>query len=175
MSKKVFIGMSSYDSIPKMYFEEARRLASLCAEFGYDLVFGACTSGLMGEVYNEYLQHKDRDITAVCMRQYESDLELIPEVKNKIIFESTLEQIEYFMTCDKLIYLPGGYGTLTELIYLINAKVNKNHDKDIIIVNTNHFYDKIIEHFNKMFAEGFINDIKCFIEVRDIEDLKNYL
>lgn len=173
--KKVFVACSSYETIPHEYYEEAKNVAKICAESEYDLVFGARTLGLMGEVYNEYLNHPNRNITAICMEPYKSDLELLPKEVETVLFNTNLEQIEYFLTCDKLVYLPGGYGTLAELMYLINAKANNLHSKDIIIVNSNHFYDRIIEHFNKLFEEHFTSSNNLYVEIKDVNDLKEVL
>lgn len=174
MSKKVFIGMSSSNSIPQIYFKEAASVVSICVDSKYDLVFGAYNEGLMGVVYKEYLRNPERKIYAICDKIYEKSL-IDLHADETIITNNAVEQIEYFMKCDKLIFLPGGYGTLTELLYLITAKVNKKHNKEIIIVNKNHFYDNVLKHFNKMYKEGFVKDIKCFIEIQSIEELKQYL
>lgn len=171
---KVFIASSSYDNIPEIYFEEAKKVANICINKNYDLVFGCRNKGLMGIIYKQYL-NTERKITAICMKEYESDIEELQRVDEVKLFNTTIEQMDYFMNeTDILIYLPGGYGTLTELSYLINAKVMGIHNKEIIIVNSSNFYDKILEHFNKLFKEGFITK-KPYIEVSNIDELNNIL
>lgn len=172
---KVFIGTSSYDTVPFKYFDVTRKVANICATNGYDLVFGCCTKGLMGELYKEYLKYLDRKITAICMKEYEKDINKLGRVDEVKTFNSTMEQMNYFMDCDKLIYLPGGYGTLTELIYLVNAKVIGIHNKEIIIVNCYGFYDKILEHFDKLLEEKFITNKSIYKVINEVENLENIL
>ena len=173
--RKVFIGCSSFDSIDDVYKDYAYNIADICAKKEYGLVFGTRLSGMMGALYERYID-SDLTITAVCDKDFIEDINYLDKKRVEVVVTSSIEsQIKEFMKCDKIIYLPGGYGTLTELTYLINEKANNIHNKDIIIVNINNFYDKLLEHFDKCFKEKFTNDNSLYKVINSYEELDNYL
>lgn len=53
------------------------------------------------------------------------------------------------------IALPGGYGTLEEILEIITLKQLKYHCKPIVILNANHFYDKLLEQFELITNQNF--------------------
>ncbi|MBI5095569.1 MAG: TIGR00730 family Rossman fold protein, partial [Candidatus Hydrogenedentes bacterium] len=59
---------------------------------------------------------------------------------------------------DAFIALPGGFGTLEELLEVVTLKLLRVHAKPIVIVNTNSFYDPLValfDHFaNQRFASS---------------------
>ena len=68
---KLFIGCSSSNDIPTEYFEDCKIfLEELMKE--NDLVFGACTTGLMGLAYNTALNN-NREVTGICPEVYKEN------------------------------------------------------------------------------------------------------
>ena len=57
---------------------------------------------------------------------------------------------------DAVVTLPGGSGTLEELMEIISLKRLGKFTKPIIIINTNGFYDSLITLLNKMVEENFM-------------------
>jgi uncharacterized protein (TIGR00730 family) len=58
--------------------------------------------------------------------------------------------------CDAAVILPGGNGTLDELFEMLTWNTLKIHDKKIILLNCNGFYDHLIAHMRVMQAQGFL-------------------
>ena len=151
---KLFISCSSQDTIKEEYKEQAKSLAEILSKDN-DLVFGSSNHGLMGVVYNEFLQN-DRDITGICYTIYE---DLLDELKlDRVIKVNTLAESTNALVneSDALIFMPGAYGTLEELIEAIELKRTKKHDKKIIIYNINNYFDDLLNTFNKTFEEGCV-------------------
>ena len=59
---------------------------------------------------------------------------------------------------DAFIALPGGFGTLEELLEIITLKQLEYHNKPIVILNVNNYYDDILKQFDKIFNENFACD-----------------
>ena len=59
---------------------------------------------------------------------------------------------------DAFIALPGGFGTLEELMEIITLKQLKYHNKPVVILNVNGFYDKLIELFNTFIQGNFVSE-----------------
>lgn len=152
---KIFISCSSQDTIKEEYKVKAKELASQLAK-DYDLIFGSSNHGLMGIVYEEFLKN-NRNITGICYKMYESlldELKLDEVIKVNSLSESTNALIN---NSDALIFMPGAYGTIEELIEAIELKRTKVHDKKIIIYNINNYFDELINTFEKTYEEGCVS------------------
>ena len=151
---KLFISCSSQDSVKEIYKEKAKELASILSKDN-DLVFGSSNHGLMGIVYKEFLNNK-RHITGICYKVYENlldELELNEVIKVDSLAESTKALID---NSDALIFMPGAYGTIEELIETIELKRTNIHDKKIVIYNINNYFDELIKTFEKTYDEGCV-------------------
>ncbi len=171
---------ASSEQIPQASKDFAYELGILLAENGFGLVFGAGTSGLMGACARG-VHLKNGEIIGV-----------IPEKLNKpgIYFEFCTERIETKTMHERkalmeelssgFIALPGGFGTLEELMEVLTLKQLGYHSKPIIIANLSGYYDAIIEQFERCVADGFTHP--AFMELftvaatpeQIIEQLKSY-
>lgn len=173
---KIFVGCSSsVADIPLEYKNKALELAKIISKDN-DLVFGAADKGLMGVFYNEFLKN-NRKIYAIC---YDIYLEFLKKLKVdetyivKTLGESNEKLIEL---SDVIVFLPGGYGTLCELIYTLETKRTKNHNKKIIIFNINDYYTSQIEMYKRAFNDKFVDtsfDELCYV-VNSAEDVIKYI
>src|SRR5574344_870202 len=170
--KAIFIAASSYENIDDKYFALSKKVANLCIKKELSLVFGASPLGMMGRLYNEY-KSNNMKIEAVTIKEYESDLEHIS--CDKIIFDTTLKQIDYFMKCDILLFLPGGLGTLNEFINSITSKRNSEINSKIILFNYNGYYNNLLELLNRFEKEGFSKKDNLFTIVNSLEELEKEL
>lgn len=149
---KLFISASSQDTIKDIYKEKAESLAEKLSEDN-DLVFGSSNHGLMGVVYREFLKN-NRNITGICYTIYEYLLDEL--VLDKVIKVDTLADSTNALIseADALIFMPGAYGTIEELIEAIELKRTNKHDKKIIIYNINNYFDDLLKTFDKAYEEG---------------------
>lgn len=172
---KLFIGCSSSDNIPKEYFDDCKVLLEELMKDN-DLVFGACNSGLMGLAYNTAISEK-RQIIGICPEAYKDDfknLECNIEITTKSVSERTDNIIEY---SDALIFLPGGIGTIYELLTAIESKRCKEFDKPIVIYNSNGFYDNLLNFINELSNKKFLNykDKYNFLVTNSVSSIKYYI
>ena len=58
---------------------------------------------------------------------------------------------------DAFIALPGGWGTLEEITEVITLKQLGLHQKPIVFINTDGFYDLFFDFINKAFEESFVS------------------
>ena len=78
---------------------------------------------------------------------------------DKVIFPKTMDErkLKFIEISDLFIIAPGGIGTLDEFFEVWTLKKVKNHDKSIIILNIDHYYDKLLEMLDEMIEKGFIS------------------
>ncbi len=81
---------------------------------------------------------------------------------------------------DVLVFLPGGFGTLSSLNYAIEAKRELKHNLPIVIVNVDGFYDAQLEMFKRIYSENFYSEKNAekhnlYKVVKDGDELLQYL
>ena len=74
---------------------------------------------------------------------------------------------------DGYVALAGGYGTLEEFLEVLTLRKLGYHDKSIVLLNTNGFYDELLSFFDKMTVSGFADKPAntFFTEVSRPEDV----
>jgi uncharacterized protein (TIGR00730 family) len=82
---------------------------------------------------------------------------------------------------DAFVALPGGFGTLEEILEVITLRQLSYHTKPIIFINTYHFFDFLFKQFevsyNEMFAKNIYRDLYYIAENSEeaMEYLMNYI
>ena len=145
---------SSSNDINRKYLESSKRLLQLIFKGNNNLVFGAMDSGIMGIAYRVAKQN-NRKVIGIAPEIYKEDfkeLDCDKEILTKDVNDRTDELIN---NSDILIFLPGGIGTLYELMTAIEMKRSKEFDKPIILYNDTGFFDDIIHMLDKTYAQNF--------------------
>ena len=159
--KYVTIVCSSDNKIDDYYKSVARSVANYLAKEEYNLVFGGCSTSMMGICYDEFSKH-NRKIIAVTTDKYKEDLVNLKINTEPIICKSTFdEKKEMFERSNLIVVLPGGIGTLSEMLAFIEENRSNDQKKHIEVYNENHYYDSIIDILGQMVNEKFI-DIEVF-------------
>ena len=151
---RVFIGCSSSDELDLIFYREARKIASYLASSGYDLLIGGLC-GVMSVVTEEFA-NKKRNVSvmeAKCYRREDSYYKY-PVVDHDTI---GLRKLDLIKRADLIVFMPGGIGTLDEIFSSIESKRALEHDKEIIILNIDGYYDNLIKLLDNMYVKGFAN------------------
>ena len=156
---KVFIASSSKNEIPKKYIEIAEKISEEYSK-NYDLIFGGCNSGLMGVCYKTFKKN-NKKIISVIDKKWQDNLEDIDSDEEYIV-NDIITKTNKLCECDLAIILPGGYGTIAELSFLLDAKRSGEINLDIIIVNDYDFYTPFINLIEKTQKEKFSENIELF-------------
>lgn len=166
---KVFVGCSAYDSIDPKYVAETKKVSEYLVNNNHEVIFGSYNRGLMGVIYNTYKEHNGK-IYGVCAKGYEKYFNSVD--CERVLVDSTLEQLNLFSKSDVLLYLPGGYGTYNEIFYMINCYATREINSKIILYNMYHYYDDVISMLNKIKEEKFATIFDFVYVVDNINDLK---
>lgn len=155
MGMPICVYSASSNSADSTYYQAARELGALMASRGDSLVFGGGCTGLMGEVARSVHAgggHVIGVIPAYMRKEgtcYEESDELIVTKdirERKAVMESL---------ADAFIALPGGFGTLEEVMEIVTLKQLHIHQKAIVFLDTNRFYDPLQELFEHVYRERF--------------------
>lgn len=153
----VLILSSSREEINPYYKSVAKSISNFLATNECDLVFGACSTSMMGICYQEFVK-QNRNIYSFTTKKYVDDLNNLEKSKH-YIRETTFDlKKDMFLNSDFIVCLPGGVGTISELLTYIEEKRSNDSDIPIIVYAENNFYDKTIEVLKELIKEGFASN-----------------
>ena len=139
-----------------VYEQAARELGSALANNGMGLVYGGASIGLMGAVADEVINGGAQAVGVIPTFMLKH--EIAHEQLTRLHLTDTMHTRKTVMAeyADAFITLPGGLGTLEEIMEIATWRQLYQHEKPMIIVNINGFYDRMIEHLKYTTEQGFM-------------------
>ncbi len=156
---RICVYCASSAKINKVYFDAAERLAAAFAKAGVEVVYGGGAAGLMGVLADTILKHGGK-IKGI-LPKFMVDVEWEHKGVSDMIMTDTMHErkARFLENVDALVALPGGSGTLEELLEAITLKRLGQFTKPIVILNTKGYYNPLLEMFEKAVKENFMKDI----------------
>ena len=154
--RRVAVYCGSADGNDPAFLAEARALGKGIAAAGLGLVYGGASVGLMGAVADAALAGGAEVIG------------VLPDVlAGKEIAHAGLTRLELVTTmherkarmaelADAFLVLPGGYGTLEELLEAVTWAQLRLHAKPCILINTAGYWDGLLKFLDTALAAGFL-------------------
>jgi hypothetical protein len=135
------------------FIEAAGRFGRILAENDIRLVYGGGAVGLMGALAESVLDHGG-DVTGVIPEFLVNRERMLIRIQERIITRDMHERKQVmFERADAFVALPGGIGTLEELVEQLTWAQLGRHKKPILILNTERFWDPLralIDHMEKL-------------------------
>lgn len=154
--KKICVYCGSSDKIPQVYLDAACELGAEIARQGITIVYGAGSTGMMGALANGALDAGGK-VWGVIPRMFDT-----PQLSHKGLtyYEVTdtmhTRKARMADLADGFIALPGGFGTLEELLEIITWAQIGLHRKPIGLLNIRGYYDLFLGMAVHAEQEGFI-------------------
>lgn len=152
----VCVYSASSTKIDPVYFQAAEELGRLLAEHHIRLINGAGSIGLMCSVADAVLKNGG-EVTGVIphfmveQNWHHTGLTELIEVESMHERKQKMANLS-----DGIIALPGGCGTLEELLEIITWKQLGLYLNPIIIINVNEFFDPLLKMLEKAIEENFM-------------------
>ena len=146
---------SSFGAKPA-YAEATKQLAVALAERGLRVVYGGASAGLMGLLADTVLEHGG-EVEGVIPRVL-VDREVAHRGLTELHVVESMHERKAKMAelSDGFIALPGGIGTLEELIEVYTWSYLGIHGKPLGLVNTDGYYDGLTAFLDHSVTEGFL-------------------
>jgi len=150
----VYCGSSS--GVDGVYLKATQALARTLAERGIGVVYGGASVGLMGALADTTLQ-AGGTVTGVIPQQL-VDREIAHPGLTELHVVNTMHERKALMAdlADAFIALPGGIGTLEELIEVYTWSQLRLHDKPLGVLNVAGYYDGLAAFLDHAVTEGFL-------------------
>lgn len=147
---------ASSGQVPAAYQQAADELGRLMASEGITLINGAGRTGLMGACTDACLKTGGEAIGVIP--QFMVDQHWQHTGMTRLIITTDMHQRKETMAQmgDACIALPGGVGTLEELLEIITWKQLGLYLKPIVVLNTNHYFDPLLAQLEKAVDQQFM-------------------
>ncbi|WP_196895098.1 LOG family protein [Aureivirga marina] len=154
--KKIAVFCGASQGFNTIYTDVAKEVGNYFAKNDIGLVYGGGKIGLMGTVADAVHEKNGHTIGVIPeMLRHE---EIIHDKVSQIIVTKTMSQrkIEMSKLVDGYIALAGGFGTLDEIFEALTLGQLGIEEKPVGFLNTNGFYDAMLEQLDLMVKEGFL-------------------
>jgi uncharacterized protein (TIGR00730 family) len=135
------------------FMDAAQSFGRILAENGIGLVYGGGSVGLMGALAEAALDHGGT-VTGVIPDFLVNREHMLTRVQQRIITRDMHERKRVmFEQADAFVALPGGIGTLEELVEQLTWAQLGRHKKPILILNVADFWDPLcvlLDHMKKL-------------------------
>jgi uncharacterized protein (TIGR00730 family) len=137
------------------FIEAAHALGKIFAENGIRLVYGGGSVGMMGAVARAVLDHGG-EVTGI-IPDFLVRKEVMMPLKDLIVTPDMHERKRLmFEHSDAFVALPGGIGTLEELVEQLTWKQLGRHAKPVLLADIDGFWEPLLDLFTHMRSTQFI-------------------
>ncbi len=138
------------------YADAARDLADVLVRHDLELVYGGASKGIMGIIADEVLELGGKVHGVIPKMLLEK--EIAHESLTQMHVVTSMHERKTMMAAlsDGFIALPGGFGTLEELIEIITWAQLRFHDKPCGILNVLGYFDHLLSFLDNARNEGFL-------------------
>ena len=155
MTKLLCVYCASSDRLDPKYYAAATELGHELVKQGWGLVYGGGKTGMMGAVARGTKAAGGRVVGVIP--EFMKARELAYDEADELISVITMRERKLLMEtrADAFVTLPGGFGTLEEIMEILTLRQLDVVKKPCVFLNQDGFYDDLIRLFEKMLAERF--------------------
>lgn len=169
---------SSSNHLEEKFYQDARELGLLIGQNNYNIVYGGSKLGLMYACAGA-VKETGGKIIGIMPEKIANFGCANPEDCDEFILTAGMRERKAKLdeVSDAVIALAGGYGTLEELAEIIVQKQLAYNNKPIVILNTDGFYDKLVEFFDVIIKRNFANpaSINLFYIAKTPQEAIDYI
>ena len=157
--KRVFVCAGANLANNQNINKQAYELGLILAKNNLKYVQGGSANGVMGETLKSFLTKSKHVEIIIPKTYYNNDApslkKLLGEgIFNPIIVTQETERLQIIKSCDHIIVLPGGTGTLEELLYSNETLRAGEHFAKLYIINIDGFFNGVLKQFETNINEG---------------------
>ena len=155
-TKRVAVYCGSADGSDPVFLAEAKALGAAIAEAGLGMVYGGASLGLMGAVADAALAG-GAEVVGV-LPEILAGSEIAHRGLTRLEMVPTMHERKARMVklADAFLMLPGGYGTLDEMMEIVTWKQLRLHAKPCILINTANYWDGLLAFLDHAVESGFL-------------------
>lgn len=155
MRKLLCVYCASSDRLDPKYYAAAAELGRAMVARGWGLVYGGGKTGTMGAVARAVKQSGGHVVGVIP--EFMKARELAYDEADELVTVITMRERKLLMEtrADAFVALPGGWGTLEEILEILTLRQLDVVKKPCVLLNQDGFYDPLLQLFERMMREKF--------------------
>ena len=151
----VCVYCSSSAAVTEPHVSVTRSLGAALAEAGHTLVWGGASVGLMGELARAVREAGGRTEGIIPERLLALEIADVAADDLVITPDMASRKAEMARRADAFVALPGGFGTLEELLEQLTLRLLHAHDKPVVLLDSGGFWQPLVAVFERLYEEQF--------------------
>jgi hypothetical protein len=173
MTKLLCVYCASSDRLDPKYAAAAAELGRELVARGWGLVYGGGKTGLMGAVARAVKESGGKVVGVIP--EFMKVRELAYDAADELVTVITMRERKLLMEtrADAFVTLPGGWGTLEEIMEILTLRQLEVVKKPCVFLNQDGFYDPLLALFDRMLAEKFFkpSNLELFRVARTVPEV----
>jgi hypothetical protein len=153
---RVAVYCGSANGTDPMYLQEAAALGEAIAAARLGLVYGGASVGLMGAVADAALAGGAEVIGILPEVLASSEIAHAGLTRLEVVATMHERKARMAKLADAFLVLPGGYGTLDELMEIVTWKQLRLHTKPCVLINTAGYWSGLLQFLDRAVEAGFL-------------------
>ncbi len=140
-----------------VYADAARDLADVLIRHDIEMVYGGADKGIMGVVANAMLKQGGKVYGVIPRMLLEK--EIVHQGLTELHVVDSMHERKSMMAtlADGFIAMPGGFGTLEEIVEIVTWGQLRFHDKPCGLLNIDGYFDHLLSYLDHANHEGFLS------------------
>lgn len=139
-----------------LYADAARALADVLVRHDLELVYGGADKGIMGVIANAVLERGGKVHGVIPQMLVEKEIAHPGLTELHVVKSMHARKTMMAALSDGFIAMPGGFGTLEEIIEVVTWGQLRFHDKPCGLLNTDGYFDHLVAYLDHAREEGFL-------------------
>ena len=173
MQRSLCVYCSSSDRLESRYYAAATELGVEMARRQWTLVYGGGKTGLMGAVARAVTESGGHVVGVIP--EFMKVRELAYDEADELVTVVTMRERKLLMEtrADAFVALPGGWGTLEEILEILTLRQLDVVKKPCVFLNQDGFYDPLLQLFARMLADKFFkpSNLELFRVARTVSEV----
>lgn len=155
-ARRIAVYCGSANGSNPRFLAEARALGTAIAGAGLSMVYGGASVGLMGAVADAALAGGAEVIGVLPEILSGSEIAHSGLTRLEVVKTMHARKARMVHLADAFLILPGGYGTLDEMMEIVTWKQLRLHGKPCVLINTAGYWDVLLEFLDMAVEAGFL-------------------
>ena len=158
MTLNIAVFLGSRDSNNKKCLMLINNFSEWFSSENFNLIFGGTETGLMGKLAKNVLQNNCK-VTSIFTKNLYKKSKNLKYFSELIIAEDLSSRSSIiFERADLFVALPGGIGTMYEVLEVINKNMLKEINKKIFLINDSSFWNPFKDLLNHLIENNLLNE-----------------
>jgi len=171
--KRIAVYCGSSKGNQQIYIDQSQALGKVFVERNIEMVYGAGSVGLMGEIADKMLGMKGNVFGVIPQFLMDKEVGHLGLTTLEVVADMHTRKARMIELADAFVAMPGGFGTMDEIFEVLTWGQLDLHTNPVAFYNVNGYFDGIVTFLEKAVQDGFLR--KAYLTRIIIESDPNIL